>query len=315
MQYALGIDIGGTHTKLGIVDAQGQVSLHWKFTTNATGDDPHDFLQRLEQHIRDVLSQFDREISGIGLSVHGHLDAKRQQQILGNSTPALRGINLFDFIRNRFHHEPIINNDLTAHALSEYYFGVGDGAKRFLCLALGTGIGAGVIVEGQPIRYIDGTAGDAGRIILDPNASPDNYGVSGSAEALCGVAGIERLAYEHYGKFVKAQDVISAARTGNDPIAQGIMQTVGRYLGRLLAILSPVLLPERIALTGGTTEAGSVLLQACQQEFDRLMGAYHNTLAQLSPAYYAPVSIVYGKMRGESGVVGSVVELFIDNIN
>lgn len=309
MRYALGIDIGGTHTKIGVVNLAGHISHFRKFSTDARGEYPQNFLQTLKHHIHQILSECSHDILGIGLSVHGHIDSQRHGQILCNNTPALRGVNLFEFIRENFDYEPTINNDLTAHALSEYHFGVGKGAKRFLCLALGTGLGAGVIVDGKPLRYIEGTPGDTGRIILDPHGPVDSYGVRGTAEILCGVAGIERLAEEGYGYPVKAHKVISSARLGKDKIATSIMQQIGHYLGQALAILSPIFLPDKIALTGGTTESGSALLDACQQHFSALVGSYHDNLAKLAPEYYAPISITYGKMRGETGVVGAVTEL------
>jgi predicted NBD/HSP70 family sugar kinase len=174
---------------------------------------------------------------------------------------------------------------------------------------IGTGLGAGVVVNGEPLRYVEGTAGDTGRVILDPDGPTDMYGVRGSAEVLCGVRGIEHLAQEQYGHQVAAHEVIQAARQGNDPIATAIMRQIGLYLGQALAMLSPIFLPERIALTGGTTEAGAVLLDACRERFSEIVGDYHRTLAGLAPDYYQEVEIVLGEMRGETGVVGAVVEL------
>ena len=96
----------------------------------------------------------------------------------------------------------VMNNDLTAHALGEYFFGCGSGIERFMCMAVGTGLGAALIVEGKPLIIDGGNSGNTGLIILDPTAPRDNNGIRGSAEGLCGVAGIERLARERYGRFV-----------------------------------------------------------------------------------------------------------------
>jgi glucokinase len=204
----------------------------------------------------------------------------------------------------------VVINDLTAHALAEYTYGSGAGTRRFMVMAIGTGLGVGVIVNGEPLRYIEGTPGDTGRLILDPEGPPDMMGVRGTVEGFCGVRGIERLAQAHYGRDVPAYEVIQAASTGDDPIAQSIMTQIGTYLGHALALLSPVFLPNKIALTGGTTEAGPVLLNACRARFNALVGDYHRTLARLANDYYSEVDIVIGEMRGETGVVGSVVELF-----
>ncbi len=311
MRYALGVDIGGTHTKLGIVDQMGQVTHASKFPTNARGHDPSAFLQSLEANIHQTLTAFGGKIAGMGLSVHGHIDKERRRQIVCNNTPALRGVSLFDFIEHRFGYQPVINNDLTAHALAEYHFGTGNGAARFLCLAIGTGLGAGVIVNGEPLRYIDGTPGDTGRVILDPSGPKDVYGVRGSAEAFCGVAGIARLASEKYGYSVEAHEVIAAAKQGEDEIAVAVMRQIGEYIGQTLAVLSPIFLPERIALTGGTTECGPIMLGACRNRFFELVGAYHDNLSTLAPNYYSPIQINYGAVNGESAVIGAAIEILI----
>jgi glucokinase len=307
---ALGIDIGGTHTKIGLVDRTGTISHLRRFATDARGADAAPFLNHLLTHTGEVLAQAGTSVMGIGLSVHGHIDRERRGPILCENTPALRGVNLRGLLEEQFACTVVVNNDLSAHALAEYHFGSGAGARRFLCLAVGTGIGAGVIADGEALRYIEGTAGDTGRLILDPNGPPDVYGVRGTVESFCGVAGIERTARERYGHDVPASEVIRAAREGSGAAAVEIMSEVGSSLGHVLALLTPVFLPDRIALTGGTTEAGGVLLEACRRRFDLLMGDYQRTLARYAPEYYSEIEIVLGRMRGETGVVGAVIELF-----
>ena len=309
---ALGVDIGGTHTKIALVSANGDIHAFSRVPTEAHGSDPAPYLENLVTQMRQTLNAAPQPVVGIGLSVHGHIDDQRRGPILCNNTPALRGIDLRGRLAQAFDLPVLVNNDLTAHALAEYTYGSGKGSRRFLCLAIGTGLGAGVIFNGEPLRYIEGTAGDTGRVMLQPEGEKDIYGVHGSAEVLCGVRGIEAQAQKLYGRPVPAHEVIQATREGNDPVAQAIMTQVGRYLGQTLALLSPIFLPDKIALTGGTAEAGSVLLDACRKRFDELVGEYHRTLAELAGDYYSEVEIVLGQMRGETGVVGAVIELLRD---
>ena len=306
---ALGFDIGGTNTKIGLVSASGAISHFRRFPTDARGDSPDLFLQRLTATIREVLGQADGAVIGIGISVHGYADEARTGPILCFNTPALHGVNLKRIVEDGFGLPVIVNNDLTAHALAEYTYGSGRGTRRFLCLAIGTGLGAGVIINGEPLRYVGGCAGDTGHIILEPGGPPCPTGCRGCAEALCGVQGIERLARKRYGHEVTAREVIAAARAGDDPEATALMRQIGGYLGQLLASLSAIYLPDRIALTGGTAEAGPVLLDAVKERFEGLVGAYHRNFAQIGGDYYRGVEIVLGQMRGETGVVGAVVEL------
>lgn len=312
MRQALGIDIGGTHTKIGMVDETGEIFGLRRIATEARGTDAQPYLDNLIASARQVVQEAGGELFGVGLSTHGHLDDARRRPVLCENTPALTGIDMHGLLADTFGKPVVVNNDLTAHALAEYYYGSGRGVRRFMVMAIGTGLGVGVIVNGVPLRYVEGTPGDSGRLILEPDSEPDVLGVRGTVEGLCGVRGIERMAREQYGRDAAAYEVIRAAREGNDPIAQAIMTRVGGYIGHALALLSPVFLPNKIALTGGTTEAGSVLLEACRARFDSLIGDYHRTLAQMAGDYYNEMEIVLGEMRGETGVVGAVTELFQD---
>jgi len=313
MKYALGIDIGGTHTKIGVVDEAGKIYGLCRIATEARGTDAQPYLDNLIAQARQVVDEVGANIFGVGLSTHGHLDEARHRPVLCENTPALTGIDMHGLLSDTFGLPVVVNNDLTAHALAEYYYGSGQGVRRFMVMAIGTGLGVGVIVNGTPLRYIEGTPGDSGRLIVEPDyGEPDILGVRGTVEGLCGVRGIERMALERYGREVAAHEVIRAAREGNDPTALAIMGKVGSYLGHALALLTPVFLPNKIALTGGTTEAGAVLLDACRARFDALIGDYHRTLAQMAGEYYSEMEIVLGEMRGETGVVGAVTELFQD---
>lgn len=307
---ALGIDIGGSNTKLGLVNARGELRAFRRFPTEARGRDPGPFLDQLFAHADAVMAEAGGAVIGVGVSTHGYIDDARNGPVVCGNTPALAGVNLRGLLAERYRLPAVLNNDLIAHALAEYRFGSGRGVRRFLGVAVGTGLGAGVIINGAPLRYFGGQAGDTGRIILEPGGPTCVYGVSGSAEALCGVPGIERLARERYGRDVPAHAVIAAARAGNDPIAAGVMAQIGAYLGHALAIWSVLFMPERAAITGGTAEAGPVLLEACRRRFGELIGGYHRTVAAMAGETPRDVEIVLGEMRGETGVVGAVVELF-----
>ena len=299
----LGIDIGGTHTKMGLVDTTGAIASFRKMDTDAQGDDAEPFLERLYDNIEAIQAEASTPITGIGVSMHGELDPRRRGTVLGLNTPALCGVDMRGKLSDRYGLPVVINNDLMAHTLGEYYFGTGHGVERFMCLAVGTGLGAGVIVDGKPLLIDGGNSGNTGLVILDPNGPRDSNGIRGSAEALCGVAHIERLAAQRYGQSVAAHQVIAAA--GDDPVAREIMAQIGRYLGQTLATLSVIFYPHRIALTGGTTAAGDVLLDACREQFDQLVGDFFRDVATLRWSHYRMPEIVLGEGGSESGIQGA----------
>ncbi len=305
-RYALGVDIGGTHTKLALVDSGGKIAEFERMETSAFGD-PQPFLDELVRRIESLRGD-RREVIGIGLSVHGYIDAERKGPIVCPNTPALRGLDLRGLMQETFGLPVAINNDLTAHALAEYEYGSGRGTRRFLCLAVGTGLGAGVVIDGEPLRYLGGCAGDTGHVIIEPGGPSCSMGCRGCAEALCGVAGVERLARERTGLETPAHEVIARAREG-EPEAAAIVGQIGEWLGLTLATLCSIFLPERVALTGGIPEAGPALLEACEWRFRELVGLYHERTVEMAGQFYQGVELVQGEMPGQTGVIGAVVEL------
>jgi predicted NBD/HSP70 family sugar kinase len=240
------------------------------------------------------------------MSLHGYVDDRGP--IVCPNTPALRGLDLHGLMADRFGLPVIVNNDLTAHTLAEYHFGSGRGTRRFMVMAMGTGLGAGVIIDGQALRYAGGCAGDTGHVIIQPGGPECSMGCKGCAEALIGTPGIERLARERTGRDVPAHQVIAGAREGQ-PEMVAIMVQIGEWLGLALATLSVIYLPERIALTGGQAEAGKVLLDATERRFRELVGTYHERTARMTDLFYRRVEFVLGEMRSQTGVVGAVAEL------
>lgn len=310
----LGIDIGGTHTKLGLVQPSGEIRLSRKIPTDAKGTTADAFFERLFAATDAILAEAaDVTPLGIGISAHGEVDRERRRPIIAGNTPALRNVDVRGAVEARYGLPVVMNNDLTAHALGEYFFGSGTGIERFMCMALGTGLGAALIVDGVPLIIDGGNSGNTGLIIIDPTAPRDNNGIRGSAEGLCGVAGIERLAKEKYGRFVPAHEVIAAARDGGDPVASAVMTQIGVWLGQTLASLSVIFYPHRIALTGGTASAGDVLLDACRTTFDDLVGAFFRDLAANTGGNFKDVEIVIGEGGGETGLLGAAVEVFQQN--
>ncbi len=308
-RVAVGVDVGGTHTKLGLVDSAGRISAFQRIPTDARGTDPGPFVTRLLARIDGLLAEAGAEVVGIGVSMHGELDAERRGPIIASNTPALRNFDMRGTLEAHYRLPVDVYNDLTAHSLGEYYFGVGQRVERFMCMAIGTGLGAGVIVKGKPLIIDGGNSGNTGLIILDPHGPVDNNGIRGSAEALCGVRGIERLAQERYGYAVPAHQVIAAAREATDPVAVGIIQQIGAYLGQTLASLSVIFYPHRIALTGGTAAAGPVLLEACRESFEALVGPFFRDIAANTRGHFREVEIVLGEQGSETALLGAVIEL------
>jgi glucokinase len=307
---ALGFDIGGSRTKLGLVARDGQMLAYREIPTASQTQPVDDFIASLFREIHALLELGQGAVIGVGATFLGWIDEARTGPFLCLNAPGLHGLNLRALLEDEFHLPVALYDDASAHAWAEYTYGRGRGVRRFMSVALGTGVGVAVIINGESLKFTGGCVGDAGHIILRPGGLACSSGCRGCGEALIGVSGIEQHALGKYGIQKNARQIITEAREGTDPLAIDIMKDIGVYIGELLASLSHIFLPERIALTGGTSRAGPVLLQAARERFEELNGPYHRTFAAMSDGYYSGVEIVLGELQGETGVIGSVVELF-----
>jgi len=307
---ALGFDIGGSSTKIGIVSRSGQILAVEHLPTDVETIGLEAFLSRLLNAIEIMIAQAELGVAGIGGTFLGWIDDARSGPFLCLNAPSLHGIDLRAILLERFDLPVALIDDSSAHLLAEYTFGSGRGARRFMNLAMGTGLTAGVVINGRPLDFTFGCIGDTGHLILRPGGPTCSAGCKGCGEALIGVEGIERLSLQVYGQPVSARQVIERARAGSDPQARAVIQEVGGYAGELLASLSHIFLPERISLTGGTANAGEVLLQAVSQRFNELTADYHHLYASLANGAYNGVEIVLGKVLEYSGLIGSTIHLF-----
>ena len=134
--------------------------------------------------------------------------------------------------------------------------------------------------------------------------------MSGSAEALCGTAAIERLAKARYGQDLTAHEVIVTAREGRDFLSCQVMAEIGTHVGHLLAILSPIFFPQRILVTGGTAEAGEPLMKAVRGSYQSLIGSYMAELTRLESGVLRSVEILKGSLGPDAAIVGTTLAFF-----
>jgi glucokinase len=308
---ALGFDVGGTNTKIGLVTADAKVVALRQFPTGVGDTVPDRFVRALLENIRALLEMAETDVVGIGITFLGWVNETETGPYFTMNAPAFHNFNFRGLIEDAFRLPTVVHDDVTAHTLAEYRYGSGQGTRRFLCLAMGTGAGAGVIVDGKPVQYAWGTTGDAGHIILRPGGPVCASGCRGCAEAFIGVAGIERLAIEKFQCERPAHELIRGAARGDDPIAVAVLQEIGTYTGELLASLFRMYIPEKIALTGGTSRAGPVLLEAVKARFEELAGDYCHTFASAVGTDFTGVEIVLARVKGETGVIGAVADFFL----
>lgn len=280
----LGFDIGGT--KCAVVTAEwkdGEITLlkKEKCPTDLTVS-PEEMLSRLMDMADGIL---DSPPDAVGISCGGPLDSNRGIILGPPNLPGWDHVEIVDLLRAHYGVPVHLQNDANACAVAEWKFGAGRGTKNMVFLTFGTGLGAGLILDGRLYDGTNGNAGECGHIRLAPDG-PIGFGKRGSFEGFCSGGGIaqlgytmakeavargERPAYFKEGmteKDVTAKTVGDAADAG-DPTALAVYRVSGEYLGRGLSILIDILNPERIVIGSIFTRSRDLLWESTKKEIER----------------------------------------------
>lgn len=273
--YVLGIDMGGTNTKFGIVDVRGNVLNSSSIRTQQYTDinEYCDVLCAEMMKLVDAQGGIEN-VRGVGVG------APNANYYTGNieNAPNLPWKGIVPFARlisDRMGVPCRITNDANAAAMGEMTFGVAKGMKNFIMITLGTGVGSGIVIDGKVVYGHDGFAGELGhtKIIRDSSARLCGCGQKGCIEAYASANGVARTAQELLSttdqpsllrdmpcENITSKDVFDAAMKG-DEMAKQIFEYTGNLLGAKLADFIAFSAPEAIVLFGGLTKAGDILMQ------------------------------------------------------
>src|SRR5215208_1814144 len=241
------VDIGGTGTKIGIVAEDGRIVRRATIPTSHAGE-PAPLLDGLAATLHPMLDAAAADgnpVSGVGVSVAGFLDREHTAMVLNANLPALCGFPLRRALEERLGLDCRLEVDSNAAVIADYRYGAGRGSTRLLGVTVGTGLGGGVIVDGEPLRYTGECAGDLGHIILDENGRRCTCGARGCLEAM-----VSSAAVSERGGGRSVRDVIAGAKRGEQRATDALAET-GWWLGLGLASLSPIFAPDRIVVGGG----------------------------------------------------------------
>lgn len=245
-RHVIGVDIGGTKTAVSVGDSDGNVITKKKFRTK---ESPAKVIDEINETI-DLFIENDRNnrIKAVGISCGGPLDSVKG---FIQSPPNLPGWDEIPVVALLSDHTGLpcfLENDANACALAEWYWGNGKGCSNIIFLTFGTGLGAGIILDGRLYRGTNGLAGEIGHIRL-AETGPSGHGKSGSWEGFCSGGGLSRLYENLYGSTLSGKEICMRAKEGETE-ANEVLSQSGFYLGRGLAILIDILNPERIIIGG-----------------------------------------------------------------
>lgn len=269
----IGIDLGGTKCAVSIPDGPDGIREVARFPTGA----PEPTLARIYEEIDRLAPSADVVF---GVSCGGPLDAARGLILSPPNLPGWDEIAICSLLTGRYGGTAQLMNDANACALAEWQSGAGRGTRNMIFLTMGTGMGAGLILDGRLYEGTTGDAGEVGHLRLAPDG-PVGFGKPGSFEGFCSGGGIARLAklrlhtwhgdsvLQSYGPSeVTAAEVARAAREG-DAFALTVWAEVGTRLGQALALLIDVLNPERIVIGSIFARSGDLLLSTMQAALER----------------------------------------------
>lgn len=271
--HIIGLDIGGTKTAVLEGTFSGQVQGRVEFLT------PRGFppaFQRLCQAVEERLAEAEsagRHIQTISVSIGGPLDIARGIIYSPPNLPGWDAIPLKDLLEERFCLPVHVEHDGNAGALAEFYFGAGRGYRNLIFLTMGTGLGGGLILNGQLYRGTTDLAGEVGHMRIAPDG-PEAYGKRGSWEAFCSGPGLVRIAQSRFParwgaeSELDARELARLAQAG-DADALEVVAEAGRWLGRGLAVLADILNPELIIIGSMAVRLGDLLLGPARAEMQR----------------------------------------------
>ena len=279
--YVVGIDIGGTNTVFGIVDARGTIIASSSIKTGAY-EDVNDYVDEVCKNLLPLIianGGVDK-IKGIGIGAPNGNYYSGTIEFAPN-LPWKGVIPLAAMFEERLGIPTALTNDANAAGIGEMTYGAARGMKDFIMITLGTGVGSGIVVNGQLVYGHDGFAGELGHVIVRrENGRQCGCGRKGCLETYCSATGVARTAREFLvarpepsllrdipAEEIVSKDVFDAAVRG-DKLAQDIFEYTGRILGEALADFIAFSSPEAIILFGGLAKSGDYIMKPIQKAID-----------------------------------------------
>jgi glucokinase len=310
-ELALGIDIGGTKILTAVADAQGRM-LSGDYSRTRAEEGVQAVVSSVLESAGRSLEQAHisaAELSAIGIGAAGLSNPETGILFTSPNLPGWEDVPLRDIVEREFGRKAFLINDANAAALGELYFGAARGARNFVYITIGTGIGGGIIIDGKIYTGSAGIAGEVGHMVVDDDGAQCNCGSRGCWETLASGTAMEReargaiergaqtsiLKYAD-GKIenIGAKAIEKAARAG-DKLANELISRTAYYLGVGLANLINIFNPELIVIGGGLSNIGDMLLTP----------AFHEAERRAFKQAYGGVRFARAELGANSSVLGA----------
>ena len=280
MKYGFGIDLGGTTVKIAYLNRQGDILEKWEIPTR-TQNGGKDILPDIAASVRQFLDArhvADADILGLGIGVPGPVSGKG---VVNKCINLGWGVfNIAETLSELTGFPVKAGNDANVAALGEFWKGGGRGCDNMVFVTLGTGVGGGIVVEGNLLHGAHGSGAEIGHMVLNREETvPCNCGKTGCVEQYCSATGIVRMAVQYLESCaepsvlrdlspITAKDIFDAGKQG-DGAALAILDRYYRYMGEFLGSVCTIVDPEVVVLGGGVSKAGQVLLDGIEPYFQK----------------------------------------------
>ncbi|MCK0440978.1 ROK family protein [Gordonia alkaliphila] len=307
-ELTIGIDIGGTSVRAAVVDAEGTMLDTLRAATPPTATALEHCLDRLVSELRDRWT-----VRAVGLAIAGFLSPDRQTVRFAPHL-AWREVAVPAEMTRRWGLPVFAEHDANSAAVAELHFGAAARGHNTLVLALGTGIGAGMLMGGEIYRGSFGVAPEFGHIVVVPDGRPCGCGKHGCLERYCSGTGlvdtvVELLAQSEPGHSVLAAESqadpgsltgrrVAAAAAEGDPIAVAAFASLAHWLGQGMAMIADVFDPDLIVIAGGLGAASGLYLDEAREHYTTMVtGAGHRQLARIRPTQLGESAGVIGAAK------------------
>lgn len=297
-RFILSIDLGGTNLKIGLVDLKYKVKDKEILKTKSHESK----VELINAIIKSVYSIIARnklklsDIAGLGLGLPGPIDVEKGVVHFFPNIPGWKEVKLRSILQKKLKFPVVLDNDANLMSLAEYKLGAAKGSLNAICLTLGTGVGAGVIINGSLYRASTFAAGEIGHIPINVKGPRCNCGGIACVEAYIGNKRIERLARKIFKRSITLEETSVLAKR-KDKRALRLWGQVGTNLGTALVGVVNLLNPDCVVIGGGVAKAGKIL-------FDNVKEIVKN---QAMPIQAKHVKILRAKLGGDAGLIGAAI--------
>lgn len=307
-KWLVGVDLGGTTIKMAFINKEGDILHKWEIPTDKSEKGskiPADIAKALDERLNQ-LGKTKEQLEGIGIGAPGAVSSQDGSVYVAVNLGWETNFPLKDRLTTETGLPVVVENDANVAALGEMWKGSGKGAANLLLVTLGTGVGGGVIANGEIVRGVNGAGGEIGHMAIAFDGGIQcNCGKTGCLETVASATGVVRLARKalqtsHGPSILRevpelSSKIIFDAAKENDELAKNVVNELSHYLGFSLANAAAVINPEKIIIGGGVSKAGETLLKPLREHFQ--LYAF--------PRVAEGVELAIASLGNDAGVIGA----------